>query len=72
MNQEIPDVQAGFRKGRGTKVQTANICQITEKNQGNSRKTTISASLTTLKPFTVWITTNCGTKKPLDESERGE
>ena len=31
MNQELPDIQAGFRKGRGTKDQIANICWITEK-----------------------------------------
>ena len=29
-NQELPDVQAGFRKGRGTRDQTANICWIIE------------------------------------------
>ena len=48
MNQELPDVQAGFRKGRGTRDQIANIHWIIEK-QGNSRKTSISASLTVLK-----------------------
>ena len=31
MNHELPDVQAGFRKGRGTKDQIANICWIIEK-----------------------------------------
>ena len=46
MNCEIPDGQAGFRKGRGTRGGIANILEITEK-QRNSRKT--SASLTTLK-----------------------
>ena len=60
MNGELPDVQAGFRKGRGTRDQIANICYITEKKQENSRKTSTSASLTTLKPLTVWITTNGG------------
>ena len=49
MNQELPDVKSGFRKGRGTRDQIANICWIVEK-----------ASLSTLKPFTVQITTNCG------------
>ena len=46
---------------RGTRDQIATICWIMEK-QEYSRKTTstISASLTTLKPLTVWITTNCG------------
>ena len=57
MNHEFPDVQAGFRKGRGTRDQIANICWILE-NQGNSRKTSTSASLMILKPLTVWITTN--------------
>ena len=37
VNQELPDVQTGFRKGRGTRDQTSNICWIVEK-QGNSRK----------------------------------
>ena len=59
VNREIPDVQAEFRKGRGTRDQIANILWIIEK-QENSTKTSTSASLTTLKPFTVWITTNCG------------
>ena len=53
MNQEIPDVQTGFRKGRGTRDQIANICWIIEEEQRNSRKTSISTSLTTLKPLTV-------------------
>ena len=48
MNHQLPDIQAGFRKGRGTKDQIANIRWIIEK-QGNSRKTSTSASLTTLK-----------------------
>ena len=56
VNRELPDVQAGFRKGRGTRYQIANICLIIRK-QENSRKT--SASLTTLKSLTVWITTKC-------------
>ena len=58
VNQEVPDVPAEFRKGR--RDQIANIRWITEKKQGNSWKTSTSASLTTLKPFTMWITTNCG------------
>ena len=52
MNHELPGVQAGFRKGRGTRDQIANIRWITEKARG-SRKTSTSASLTTLKPLTV-------------------
>ena len=59
MNHEIPDIQAGFRKGRGTRDQIANICWIMEKKE-SSRKTSISALLTMLKPLTVWITINCG------------
>ena len=52
MNHELPDVQAGFRKGRGTRDQTANICWIIEK-QENTRKTPTSALLTMPKPLTV-------------------
>ena len=59
MNRELPDVQAGFRKGRGTRDQIANICLIIKK-QESSRKTSISALLTMPKPLTVWITINCG------------
>ena len=59
MNHEIPDVQGGFRKGRETGDQIANIHWIIEKARG-SRKISTHALLTTLKPLTVWITTNCG------------
>ena len=59
MNCELLDVQAGFRKGRGTRDQIANIQWIMEK-QESSRKTSISALLTMPKPLTVWITINCG------------
>ena len=59
MNHELPNVQAGFRKGRGTRAQIANISWIIEK-QESSRKTSISALLTMPKPLTVWITINCG------------
>ena len=59
MNHELPGVQAGFRKGRGTRDQIANICWITEKEE-SSRKTSISALLTMPKPSTVWITIYCG------------
>ena len=55
VNRELPDVQAGFRKGRGTRDQIANIHWIIEK-EGNSKKTYTSASLTTLKLLTLWIT----------------
>ena len=59
VNCEIPDVQAGFRKGRGTRDQIANSVG-SSKKQENSRKTSASALLTMPKPFNVWITTNCG------------
>ena len=59
VNHELPYVQAGFRKGRGTRDQIANIRWIIKK-QESSRKTSISALLTMPKPLTVWITINCG------------
>ena len=59
VNRELPDVQAGFRKGRGTRDQIANNAGSLEK-QESSRKTSISALLTTPKPLTVWITINSG------------
>ena len=58
VNHELPDVQAGFRKGRGTRDQITNIRWIIEK--ASSIKTPISALLTMPKPLTVWITINCG------------
>ena len=54
MNQEFVDVLAGFRKGRGNRDKSINICWITEK--GNSRKISTSASLTMLQPLTVCST----------------
>ena len=51
VNCELPDVQAGFSKGRGTRDQIANIHWIIEKE--SSRKTSISALLTRPKPLTV-------------------
>ena len=57
VNSELPDVQAGFRKGRGTRDQIADICWIIEKAREFQKKSTF-ASLTTLNPLTVWITTN--------------
>ena len=57
MNCKFPDVQAGFRKGRGTRDQIANIRWYLEKAREFQKKST-SASLTMLKPLTVWITTN--------------
>ena len=57
MNQELPDIQAGFRKGRGTRDQIANIFRIIKKPR-EFQKTSISDLLTTPKPLTVWITAN--------------
>ena len=51
VNHEFPDAQTGFKKGRGTRDQIANICWIIE-------KASTSALLTMLKPLTVWIATN--------------
>ena len=56
---ELLDVQAGFRKGRGTRDQITNIRGLSKK-QESSRKPSISALLATPKPFTPWITINCG------------
>ena len=70
VNRELPDVQAGFRKGRGTRdcqYPATNIFGTklptstgSSKKPDSSRKTSISALLTMPKPLTVWITTNCG------------
>ena len=56
---EIPDVQAGFRKGRGTRDQMPRSAG-SSKRQESSRKASTSALLTMPKPLTVWITINCG------------
>ena len=59
INHELPDVQAGFRKGRGTKDQISNICWIIEKAREFPKKSTL-VLLTMPKCLTVWITKNCG------------
>ena len=59
VNRELPDVQAGFRKGRGTRDQIANIHWIIKKAR-EFQITSIPALLTMPKPLTVWITINCG------------
>ena len=59
VNHELPDVQAGFRKGRGTRIKLSTSSGSLEK-QESSRKTSISALLTMPKPLTMWITINCG------------
>ena len=58
MNCELPDVQAGFRKGRGTRDQIANICWIIEKAR-EYQKNIYFCFINYTKVF-VWITTNCG------------
>ena len=59
VNCELPDVQAGFRKGRGIRDQIATSAG-SSKKQESSRKTSISALLTMPKPLTMWTTINCG------------
>ena len=59
VNQELSDVQASFRKGRGTRHQIANICGIIEKAREFQKKIPTSVSLTMLKSLTVRIITNC-------------
>ena len=58
---ELPDIQAGSRKGIGIKDQIANIYWIIEKTREfKKKKPSTSASLIMLKPLTMWITTHCG------------
>ena len=59
MNCELPDVQAGFTKGRGTRDQIANIHWIIDKTR-EFQKNIYSCFIDYAKPLTVWITTNCG------------
>ena len=59
VNRDLPDVQARFRKGRGTRDQSVNIHWIIEKVR-EFQKSYISTLLTMLKPLIVWITINCG------------
>jgi len=59
VNCELPDVQAGFRKGRGTRDQTANIRWIIEK-ASEFQKNIYFCFIDYVKPLTSWITTNCG------------
>ena len=59
MNHEIPDVQARFRKGRGTRDQIANIHWIIETTR-ESQKNIYFCFIDVKKPLTVWITKNCG------------
>ena len=60
VNRELPDVQAGFRKSRGTRDQTANILWIIEKVR-EFQKNICFCFIDYTKPLIVWFTTNCGT-----------
>ena len=59
MNRELPDVQAGFSKGRGTRDQIATIHWIIEKGR-EFQKNIYFCFIDYAKPLTMWITTNCG------------
>ena len=59
MNRELPEVQAGFRKGRGMENKLPTSVG-SSKKQESFKKTSISALLTMPKLLTVWITINCG------------
>ena len=59
VNHELPDVQAGFRKGSRTRDQIANVCWIFEKAR-ESQKNIYFYFIDMPKPLTVWITRNCG------------
>ena len=59
INHELPDVQAGFRTGRGTRFPIANIRWMTEKAR-EFQKNIYFSLLTMPKPLTMWITINCG------------
>ena len=58
MNREFPHVQAGLEKAKEPEIKLPTSVG-SQKKQGNSRKTSTSASITMLKPLTVWITMNC-------------
>ena len=59
VNHELPDVQAGFRKGRGTRDQIANVCWIIEKVK-EFQKNFYFCFIDYAKPLTVWTTINYG------------
>jgi len=59
VNHELPDIQAGFRKGKGTRDQIANICWIIEKAREFQKKKIYFCFIDYAKAF-VWITTNSG------------
>ena len=59
LNRELPDVEAGFKKGRGTRDQIANICWII-KNAREFQKNIYFCFIDYAKAFDLWITRNCG------------
>ena len=65
VNRELPDVQAGFRKGRGTRDQIANICWIMEKSR-EFQKNIYFCLLTMPKPLTVENSERDGNTRPPD------
>ena len=58
VNCELLDVQAGFRKGRGTRDQIANMCWIIKKAR-EFQKNIYFCFIDYAKPLTVWTTINC-------------
>ena len=66
-NQELPDIPAGFRKGRGTRDQIASIHWIMENTREFQKKTSTSPLLTIPKPLTVSL---CGSQQTMENSSR--
>ena len=60
VNCELPDIQAGFRKGRGPDIKLPASIESSKKQESFRKISPISALLTMPKPLTVWITINCG------------
>ena len=69
MNRALPDVQAGFRKGRETRDQISNICWIIKKAR-EFQKNIYFCFIDYAKAFDVWITTNCGENSERDGNTR--
>ena len=59
VNQELPMLKLDLEKAQEPEIKLPKSVE-SSKRQERSRKTSTSALLTTLKPLTVWITTNCG------------
>ena len=67
VNRELPDVQVGFGKGRGTRDQIASIHWIMENTREFQKKTSTSPLLTIPKPLTVSL---CGSQQTMENSSR--